>query len=71
MNWIKTSEQMPLEGRPVLTYVASDPRGPETNPIVEAYYRDGIWRLTDLLDDRPMFPPTHWMPLPEPPEEKE
>jgi hypothetical protein len=33
-----------------------------------AFYQDGEWWMNDP-DDAPVFEPTHWMPLPPPPEE--
>lgn len=61
VKWIPVSERLPEYGRPVLLYFN---RNNHNSMGVGDYYHDGdtlIWRGCGFI-------PTHWMPLPEPPE---
>lgn len=66
-NWIKCSERMPDKHRPVIVFGAH-PCDVVQNNI---YYWDGsVW--SDCRDDYEAVNRnniTHWMPLPEPPQE--
>lgn len=62
MIWQKI-ETAPMDGTPVLLW-GSDEEG-----ICLGYRENGSW--WNNLYEPWRFNPTHWMPLPQPPEEKE
>ena len=57
MKWISVKEKMPEKGQRVITYDISFPDG---GIIVEEYYGFEEWSTS--------YEVTHWMPLPDPPE---
>lgn len=67
-------ETAPKDGKPVLLYVPKQPFSDQEDPfpfelevtLVGAYY-DAAWRLAAY--DAFRYSPTHWMPLPPPPQE--
>ncbi len=62
MTW-KTIDSAPRDGRRVLTYSpAAQDYGYAS--IGTNYMLDGVWRKTN----NKLWPPTHWQPLPAPPE---
>lgn len=71
-RWIPVEERLPENGVPVLiNYIASD--GGKYNPDGTAVWTDyGCFWWEGSLEDcdtEVAVPITHWMPLPEPPEE--
>ncbi len=59
-KWIPVTEALPERGCYVLVY--------EDGDIIMASYSNGEWLLRDMYEIIELKP-THWMPLPEPPEE--
>lgn len=61
MEW-RPIESAPKDGTPILTYC---PQGPKYGKwaVRQNVWRDGAWQYSN----QPYWPPTHWMPLPEPP----
>ena len=59
MEWIKTSERLPGEVEPVLCLYASG---------MYVLYLDPFEYWHDYNGDLFGYTPSHWMPLPEPPE---
>lgn len=55
MNWIKCSEKMPQNGERVLTL--------EGRTVYTSFYDDGGWSFPYPIN------PSHWMPIPLPPED--
>jgi len=64
LNWISVSDDLPGDEHIVLITNAR-----WSEPVIRGYHSDGIWRTDNGYPDTE--PPTHWMPLPEPPEESE
>ena len=60
LRWIPVGEILPEDGRKVLAF-------DEHLPIVQTARRHGSYWDCEGLD---FLKPTHWMPLPEPPEVK-
>lgn len=60
-GWIRTTERLPDNGSRVIGYW---PHGMETT-----FFSEGDWLFFD--GDCVAKPPTHWMPLPKPPQETE
>lgn len=68
-SWRKCSEEMPPDRVEVLGLVVSDPPGFIRNPIMQMFFDRGQWKTIDHWPGaKPIYPPTHWMPLPEAPE---
>ena len=63
--WIPVTERLPDDGSDILAYTENG----EDARIVPANYDRGIW--FDCCFNRVAENITHWMPLPEPPEEGE
>jgi hypothetical protein len=65
MNW-QPIETAPKDGTFILGYYADRPW---LWDIVQwdAGYLGGAWWGGGHENDGPLFPPTHWMPLPDPP----
>ena len=63
MQWIRASERKPTEGEMVLVCCKSKAGYRSVN---RAYYSDGFWHGSGS-----MAGVTHWMPLPDRPEEDE
>ncbi len=62
-NWIKCSERMPDEGRPVLTVAA----GQVVQRTIYQFW-EGAWiDWYEQYDEVKVDAFTHWQPLPEPP----
>lgn len=74
-NWISVKDKLPDHNDDVLIYIE--------DVIVIGYLEaDGEWDISPVFEvvsgrgprswllSRPIKPPTHWMPLPEPPKEK-
>lgn len=75
-NWISVKDRLPKDTNDVMVYIG--------DVIAIGYIdADGEWdispvpdmvsepdQLSSWLDSRLIKPPTHWMPLPEPPKEK-
>lgn len=64
MEWIRTKDRLPEVGEKCLI------TNGET--VMRGYLRpDGVWKTgansDDLWERVSLYPPTHWMPLPEPP----
>lgn len=68
MNWIKCSDRLPGNEYSVLIWH-------ESQITFGAYSHDEGWISYDVEDGEIKYeleePPTHWMPLPEPPKEEE
>ena len=66
-EWISVKERLPGEGKDVLVYATSKFIGGSkiTTDRLEEGEKHPIWIYT-----HGWFEVTHWMPLPEPPEEK-
>lgn len=64
-KWVSVKERLP-EGRiEVLGIIAG---GIIPNPIVQMFIDRGQWKTIDHWPGaKPLHPPTHWQPLPEPP----
>ena len=65
MKWISSEERLPEESdslhiRDVLVFV------PDLNRITFGWHFDGDWHIENSPS---VWKVTHWMPLPEPPEE--
>lgn len=72
-RWIPVTERLPEEGVPVLiNYIGTDGKVYADGVAVWTYYGCFWWEgsLADC-DSEVAVPITHWMPLPEPPEEVE
>ena len=65
-EWISVEDRLPEEGIQVLIYTWRKFRGyvEIVSPRRAMYSRDGHWTAISSWD----FEPTHWMPLPTPPE---
>ncbi|HCR4030179.1 TPA: DUF551 domain-containing protein [Morganella morganii] len=64
MEWIKCSERMPEESGRYLCYVE------EVNCLGKSHYQwNCSWNGECFRDDALSGRVTHWMPLPQPPEE--
>jgi Protein of unknown function (DUF551) len=61
-EWIKREDRLP-DGQMVLAFVPQNIMG------IAFLNSQGIWMWPDTPDDREAIGVTHWMPLPEPPEE--
>jgi len=61
-RWRKVSEEMPLMWDTVLVYDG------DMHPEYELFYRDEVGWVHVYSDNR-IAAPTHWRPLPAPPEE--
>ena len=62
MEWISVEDRLPEEGQRVLALFV-------THFMEVACFKDGEWKVS--FDDwsEYLFPISHWMPLPEPPQE--
>ena len=63
MEW-QPIETAPIDGTEVLVF------GPKQDGVYLAAYKYGDWCVAGPWDDgwtELLSPPTHWMPLPEPP----
>ena len=60
--WIPVSERLPDENKRILVLLSS-------KISVVAYIRQNVWYVA--WNQAPLNHVTHWMPLPEPPKEKE
>ena len=62
-QWVPVSERLPDEEEEVLAFWPA-PSSDDENWIAIAWvFRDDRWRT----EEQDVHPPTHWMPLPEPP----
>jgi hypothetical protein len=63
MNWIKCSDMMPEDAEPVLGYF------PKSKEVSEVYWdgEEDSWVCHEISYEKEEV--THWMPLPEKPEE--
>lgn len=68
-RWIPCSERMPEEGQDVIIYIA---KGWDITPIQVAHiqYDSTLWEFSDGEFYPSKNEVSHWMPLPEPPEEE-
>ena len=73
-GWISVADKLPNDNKPVYVWLG---RGSELRseiPFVGKYdpFRSGAWWIWGLdSDHRDNIKVTHWMPLPEPPEEEQ
>ena len=68
MEWIKTEERFPENNDDILFTDISvkDLNGNGVNPMVSfGFYQRGVFK--SYIDTRDNWNPTHWMPLPKPP----
>ena len=64
-KWISVKDELPEFGRRVMIYWPHWSR----DPVVGVYLSIGLWESESALSSYEEFPPTHWQPLPDPPEE--
>jgi hypothetical protein len=62
-KWISLKERLPMEQRRVIIYGAEG----DSWWVEMAYLKDNEWRMDN--QHFPVEEATHWMPLPEPPNE--
>ena len=62
-KWIPVTERLPEDGAEVLAWSRK-------GFAYVDWFIDGKWKVNGLVDDKHEFV-THWMPLPDPPEEVE
>lgn len=71
MGWISVKDRLPEEGYRILVYGDFDDE--YGNERIGVYLMSGYWSLNEGVYYK--IPrgknPTHWMPLPEPPESEE
>lgn len=66
MGW-QSIETAPKDGTPILAFwFFSDSISGDNYGVAE--FRDGEWRPADPCDNSEWCEPSHWMPLPEPPQ---
>lgn len=61
-------ETAPTDGRSVLLWW---PYWSARRPLVGWWQVNGGWQANELVLEGPSEPPTHWMPVPDPPVEAE
>ena len=66
MDWISVKDRLPEESGPYLCYMADYPFGPICMIVNYKKDKSAFWWFADNVK-APFI--THWMPLPEPPEE--
>ncbi len=59
-EWISVDEQMPQKSGWVITV--------DDGEVIPAWYRLGRFAISDDDGDDLVIEPTHWQPLPEPPQ---
>jgi len=64
-EWISVDERLPDFDKSVFVYCRIYGRFIAYYTRITEDTNDGIW--CDWNDNRGILPPTHWMPLPEPP----
>jgi hypothetical protein len=65
MSWIKVTDKLPSVNIPVLVYISS------WKLVEVAYYSDNYDKPQWVWCDDPLYQenlPSHWQPLPEPPQ---
>lgn len=60
-DWIVTQDSLPDEGKEVLVAHKVEPG--RYLPVRIAQFREGKW----YSESQQLWPPSHWMPVPEPP----
>lgn len=63
-KWISVKEKLPENDDNYLVFTSD-----RNDAVIATYYGDGEWLEYDLTNLIPLV--THWMPLPEPPKDKE
>ena len=76
-RWIRVSDRLPKDGQEVIICVwaynepsngkISTPSVYTLNNFFPYYDQDNTDRQEDAIEEGPLYWPTHWMPLPEPP----
>lgn len=65
MNWIKVEDEKPYFDIPVLVYCRIWGRYLAHYERIDPEHTWGQW--VDFKGEKGILPPTHWMPLPDPP----
>jgi hypothetical protein len=64
-KWISVDDRFPEENSIVMTYGT----GCASSEYCQAYFNNGKFQELDSCGDYFDYPPTHWMPLPNPPKD--
>ena len=67
MGWIKCSERLPEEGQKIIIFMPNFINGSWTETAF--FGSNGSWCLSASILSIEKTKITHWMPLPDPPEE--
>lgn len=64
-EWISVDDKLPELGKEVLAYCAG-----RFMEVARLDFKDGEKRFLCMWDSTALYRVTHWMPLPEPPQEE-